>query len=75
MGRWADIFRGVVEDEVFEMYEFAVAPEGCACVGEILPSEEARSDRRAGNALVKARHASGVDSRPNQDAHAYFREI
>ena len=43
--RGSDIAGGVVEDEVFEMDEFAVDPEGCAGVGEILAFDPSRADR------------------------------
>jgi hypothetical protein len=53
MGRGADIPRGVVEDEVFEMDELAVDPQGGTGVGEILPLEKAGADWGARNALVE----------------------
>ena len=40
----ARIAQGVAEDEVFEMDEFAVDPEGCTGVGEILSLKEAGAD-------------------------------
>jgi hypothetical protein len=45
--------RGVVEDEVFEMHQFAVDPQRGAGVGEILALDPAGADRRAGDALVE----------------------
>ncbi len=53
MGGGAGIAKGVVEDEVFEMDELAVDPQGGAGIREILPFEKAGADRRAGNALVE----------------------
>ncbi len=53
VGWGAGIAKGVVKDEVFEMDELAVDPEGGAGVAEILPIEEARSHRRAGDPLVE----------------------
>ena len=44
MGRCANILRGVVEDEVFEMDEFAVNPQRGAGIGEMGAFEEALAD-------------------------------
>ncbi len=41
----ADIAGGVVEDEVFEMDEFAVDPQRGAGIGELGAFEEAGADR------------------------------
>jgi len=53
VGGGAGIAKGVVEDEVFEMDEFAVDPQRGTGIGEILPLEKAGADGRAGNALVE----------------------
>ncbi len=45
VGGRADIAGGVVEDEVFEMDEFAVDPQRRAGVGEILAFDPAGADR------------------------------
>nr|CAD6628651.1 hypothetical protein RFYW14_04007 [Pseudorhizobium flavum] len=42
-----------MEDEVFEVDEFAVDPEGGAGVGEVLAFEEAGTHGRAGDTLVE----------------------
>jgi hypothetical protein len=61
VGWGADVSESVVEDEVFEVDEFAIDPEGCAGVGEVLPFEPSASDGRAGDALVEASEgAAGV---------------
>jgi hypothetical protein len=44
VGGGANIAVGVVQDEVFEMDELAVDPEGGAGVGEILPLNKAGAD-------------------------------
>lgn len=54
MGWGAGIAKGVVEDEVLKVDEFAVDPERGAGVGEILPLEKTGADRRARYALVEA---------------------
>jgi len=45
VGGRAGIAKGVVEDEVFEVDELAIDPEGCAGIGEVLALEEAGADR------------------------------
>jgi hypothetical protein len=67
VGWGAGIAKGVVEDEVFEMDEFAVDPQRGTGIGEILPFEETISDRRASNSLVETRQSHArVKSGPNQ---------
>ncbi|TCL89535.1 hypothetical protein C8J38_11226 [Rhizobium sp. PP-WC-2G-219] len=44
-----------MEDEVFEMHEFAVDPQRGAGVGELAALDKALPDRRAGDALVETR--------------------
>ena len=64
MGGCANILRGVVEDEVFEMHKFAVDPEGRTGIGEVGALNPALTDRRAGDALVQTREGdTGVESR------------
>ncbi|KAF5881348.1 hypothetical protein FY112_30675 [Rhizobium sp. PEPV16] len=55
VGGGADIAGGVVENEVFEMDEFAVDPQRSAGVGELAALDPARADRRAGDAFVETR--------------------
>ncbi len=65
-----------MEDEVFEMHEFAVDPQRGTCVGELGPLDPAVPDRRTGGALVETRQSdTGVESRPHQVSHADFRKI
>jgi len=45
VGGGAGIAKRIVEDEVFEMNEFAVDPEGGTRVCEIVPFEEAGANR------------------------------
>jgi len=45
VGRGTGIAQGVVKDEVFEMHQFAVDPEGGTRVCEIVPFEEAGANR------------------------------
>lgn len=53
-----------MEDEVFEVDELAVDPEGGAGVGEILAFKEASADDRAGDAFVQTcQRCTGVESR------------
>ncbi len=58
MGGGAGIAKRVVEDEVFEMDEFAVDPQRGTGVGKILPLDEAGADGRAGNAFIEAREGN-----------------
>lgn len=53
VGRGADVVAGVVQDEVLEMNEFAVNPEGGAGVCEILAFEEAAYHLGTGDAFVE----------------------
>jgi len=53
VGGGADIARGVVEDEVFEMHEFAIDPQRGTGVGEILAFNPALTNWRTGDALVE----------------------
>lgn len=55
MGGCADVAGGIVEDEVFEVNKFAVDPQRGAGVGKLGSFEEARADRRTGDALVQTR--------------------
>jgi hypothetical protein len=52
VGGGANISDIVVEDEVFEMDQFAVDPQRGTGVGEMGPFDPACADRRAGDALV-----------------------
>ena len=75
MGRRADITQAVVEHQVFEMHELAVDPQRGAGIGELRPFEEARADRRAGNALVETgeRSACGFYLRASNQKLSYQR--
>ncbi|ARS66147.1 hypothetical protein CN204_17925 [Sinorhizobium meliloti] len=65
-----------MEDEVFQVDEFAVDPQRGAGVGEVRSFEEALVDRRTGNPLVETgQRDAGVESRSHQGAHVDFREI
>ena len=76
VGGCANIAGGVVEDEVFQVNEFAVDPERCTGIGELGALEEALTDRRTGDPLVQTRQSdTGFESRPHQGCHADFREI
>ncbi|QWW71224.1 hypothetical protein KQ933_31225 (plasmid) [Rhizobium sp. WYJ-E13] len=58
------------------MDELAIDPEGGAGVGKILAFNEAGADGRAGDALIETgERDTGVESRPQQGAHADFRKI
>jgi len=73
VGGGADIASGVMENEVFEMDEFAVDPEGRTGISEVGALNPALTDRRAGDALVKTGQGdTGVKSRPHQGCHADF---
>lgn len=61
MGGCADVSESVVEDEVFEVDEFAIDPKGGAGVGKVFPFEPSAADGGAGDALVETREgAAGV---------------
>jgi len=76
VGGSADVAETVVEDEVFEVDEFAVDPQGGAGVGEVLPFEDARTDEGAGDALVEtAESAAGVGDGFQQGGDGQFGEI
>lgn len=76
MGGRAGIAKGVVEDEVLKVDEFAVDPQGSTGIGEILPFEKAGADGRAGNTLIETgERDAGVEGWPHQGCHADFREI
>jgi hypothetical protein len=53
MGGRANIFRGIVQDEVLEMDELAIDPQRSTGVGEMGALDPSRSDRRAGDALIE----------------------
>ena len=42
-----------MQDEIFEMHQFAVDPQRCASVGKVLAFEKTGADGRAGDALVE----------------------
>ena len=65
-----------MEDEIFEMDEFAVDPQRCAGVGEILPFEETGTDPSAFYALVEPRQSDvGDQSRPHQVTNPDFLDV
>ena len=53
--RHPNISCGTMEDEVFEIDEFAVDPQRGVGIGEVGPLKLPLSDRRTGNALVQTR--------------------
>jgi hypothetical protein len=57
VGGCANISGIVVEDEVFEVDEFAVDPEGRAGVSEMGALYPTSPDRRTGNAFVQTRES------------------
>ncbi|WP_244593333.1 hypothetical protein [Rhodoblastus acidophilus] len=60
---------GVVEDEVFEMGEFAFNPERSAGVGEMRAFDKALADRAGAQALVESgERVFGVRQRPRERA-------
>lgn len=61
MGWRADVAGGVVEDEVFEMDDFAVDPQRGAGIGEVSSFDPPASDRRARNALVETGERDGCE--------------
>jgi hypothetical protein len=76
VGGGADIAKTVVEDEVFEVDEFAVDPQGSAGVGEILPFKPSAADGGAGDALVEAgESAAGVGDGFQQGVEGQFCKI
>ena len=54
MGGAADIHAGVVENQIFEVDEFAFEPQTGAGVGEVRPRDPAVADRAFGQPLVEA---------------------
>ncbi|OOO20325.1 UNVERIFIED_ORG: hypothetical protein BTE55_30000 [Rhizobium sophorae] len=59
VGWSAVVSGGVVEDEVFEMNQFAVDPEGGAGISKMGAFEEAVTDRRTGDALIEPHQNRG----------------
>jgi hypothetical protein len=56
-----------MEDEVFQVDEFAVDPQRGAGIGELGSFEEACADGRTRDALVQSREGeTSVESRPHQ---------
>ncbi|CUX06971.1 conserved hypothetical protein [Agrobacterium fabacearum S56] len=55
----AGIAKRVVEDEVFEMDELAVDPQRGTGITEILPFEEAGTNRRTGDAHIETGERNG----------------
>ena len=47
-----------MEDEVFEVDEFAIDPKGGAGVGKVFPFEPSAADGGAGDALVETREGA-----------------
>jgi hypothetical protein len=70
MGGRANIFRGVVQDEVLEMDELAVDPQRGAGVGEMGSRDKAGADRRTTDTLVETRQRDARSkSRLHQASH------
>lgn len=67
VGGRANVAKRVMEDEVFEMDEFAIDPERGVRVKEMRALEKAIADGRAGDALIKAgKRDGGVGNWPQQ---------
>lgn len=76
VGGCANIAGGVVEDEVFQVNEFAIDPQRGAGIGELGALDPALADLRTGHPLVQTRESdAGVKSRLHQGCYADFREI
>lgn len=59
MGGSTDVPERVMQDEIFEMDEFTIDPEGGMCVEEMRALEKAFTDGRAGDALVETGKSDG----------------
>jgi len=67
---------GIVQDEIFEMDELAVDPEGSAGIGEMASFEETAADLGSGDALVETGECgSSLGDRLEQALDGKFREI
>ncbi len=76
VGGCANIHRSVVEDEVFQVDEFAVDPQRGAGVGEMRALGPSWPDMRSGHALVQTRKFdTGPKCRLQRGFHADFRNI
>ncbi|MUO72050.1 hypothetical protein BBI12_019730 [Agrobacterium vitis] len=76
VGGGADVAKGIVQDEVFEMDEFAVDPERGVRVEEMRALEKAIADARAGDALIEAgKRDGGVGDWPQQALDGQSGEI
>ena len=76
MGGGADVSGGVVEDEVFEVDEFAVDLQRGAGVGEILAFDPPLPDGSTRNSFIEAsKGTAGVGNRPQQGTDGEFSEI
>ncbi len=76
VGGGKDISKRIMQDEVFEMNEFTVDPERGMRVEEMRALEKALTDRRTGDALVKAgKRDGGLGDRPQQALDGQFCEI
>jgi len=67
VGGRADVAKRVMQDEVFEMDEFAINPERGVRFQEMRALEKALADGRAGNALVETgKNDRCLGDRPQQ---------
>ena len=76
VGGGTDVPQSVMQDEVFEMDEFAINPERRMCLEEMRALEKALADGRAGDALVETGEgAAGVGDGFQQGRDGQFCEI
>lgn len=67
VGGCADVAKGIMQDEVLEMDEFAIDPERGVRVEEMRAPEKALTDGRAGDPLVEpGKRDRGLGDRPQQ---------
>jgi hypothetical protein len=67
VGGCADVAKGIMQDEVFEMDEFTIDPERGVRVEEMRALKKTLADGGAGNALVETgKRDSGLGDRPQQ---------
>ena len=76
VGRRADISKRIMQDEVFEMDEFAIDPERGMRLEEVATLEKAFADGGAGNTLVEpGKGYGGLGYRPQQALDGQSGEI
>lgn len=76
VGGCADVAKGIMQDEIFEMNEFTVDPERGMGVEEMGTLEKALADGRACDALVEAgKRDGGLGDRPQEALDGQFRKV